>query len=371
MVKKYIYIIIVLIYSIILHACSATPNNLQSSTKIDQQKEEEFTKFTPKYNRFYLPSINKNKLYMTIDDNSKSGMPNKLIEYDSKKNSTKVIFNSKLNSPNMQGQQANKDWLLWLDTDDFGSNSILYVKNLNNDKQKILYQSTGPIDANLYQHYVTWTEIDSAKQVGHIKVYNLKTDKVKVIATVHSYDTGYSVNHMNQGKLVYSDRDENKTNLYVYDLTSEKTVIYPIPHEYISNIRIVGDKVFYTTFPAPNQWYPESYFLVDMRTKNIEPLQLEGVSGDSNNNIGLTSAFEDYMVFQTSTQQVWIYKLQSNGYKKHKLDVSYPFQTLMSEGLDISIICENKGSDARHIMSLAGKDVNNIFSKENITTYNN
>jgi len=174
---------------------------------------------------------------------------------------------------------------------------------------------------------------------------------------------------MNQGKLVYSDGDGNTTNLYLYDLKSGETLVYPIPHKFINNIRIIGNKIFYATFPSPDQWYPESYFIVNMETKDVKPFQLDGIDGDTNNNIGLMYAFQDYMVFQTSTQQVWIYKLQDEGYKKQKLDVSYPFQTSMSEGLDINIICEKKGSDSRYIMSLASKDVNTTFQKLPIEPY--
>lgn len=342
MVKRSLFLSISLICFTILSACNVTKDTSKGISKIEQEKTGIFTKFSPDYNRFYLPSSSNKVMYMTVDDGSKSGMPNKLIEYDYVNKEVKEVFQSKLKSPNMQGQQANKDWILWTDTDEFGSQSILYVKNIHNGKHKKLYETNAPIDANLYQHFVTWTEIDPIKKLGYIKVYDLKNDTVKTIATTNSYDSAYSVSHMNQGKLVYSDGDGNTTNLYLYDLKSGETLVYPIPHKFINNIRIIGNKIFYATFPSPDQWYPESYFIVNMETKDVKPFQLDGIDGDTNNNIGLMYAFQDYMVFQTSTQQVWIYKLQDEGYKKQKLDVSYPFQTSMSEGLDINIICEKK-----------------------------
>lgn len=370
MVKRNISLFTGLICLVILSSCNITKNISKGINKIEQQKIGIFTKFSLDYNRFYLPSSSNEVMYMTVDDNSKSGMPNKLIAYDYVNKETKEVFQSKLKNPNMQGQQANKEWVLWTDTDDFGTQSVLYVKNIHNGKQKKLYETEGPIDANLYQHFVTWTEIDPIKKLAYIKVYDLKNDTVKTVATTHSYDTGYSVSHMNQGKLVYSDGNSNETNLYLYDLKSGETIVYPTPHKFINNIRIVGNKIFYATFPSPDQWYPESYFIVNMETKNVEPFQLDEVHGDSNNNIGLVSAFQDYMVFQTSTQQVWIYKLQDEGYKKQKLNVSQPFQTVMSEGLDINIICEEKEGGSRYIMLLASKDLTNMFQDTTTSPYN-
>ncbi|MEK4503901.1 hypothetical protein [Bacillus sp. FSL R12-0069] len=342
--------------------------------KITEKSAGIFTEFKLPYKNFYMSSTSNGLLYLPVNDKSSSGMPNKLVAYNLSSEEEKTVFDSQLRAPNIQGVQSNKDWLMWIDTNEFGTESILYAENISNKKKNVIYKTNQIIDPFLYENYISWLDIDSEKNIAHVIVYDLKTNTKKVIAELESFNSYSSTLHMNNGKLVYSNSSNGKTSIYVYELESGKISIYPIPHHNIMKLRIVGNKIFYTSFINPENPLPETYFILDMQTKSVFPIFENDIKGTLENSIGLVSAVKDYMVFQTTDQEVWIFKLEDKGYHKLALSTSNIFKVSMSENGDIHLICDNFHStlnnNTQFIKLLPHKIMEQIVQKKEIESYN-
>ncbi|MGE7939877.1 hypothetical protein [Bacillus paramycoides] len=321
-----------------------------------------------------MPSNSENKLYLPVDDKSMSGMPNKLIAYNLSNKKEETVFHSQIKDANVQGVQANEKWLLWIDTDSFGTNSALYVKNLINNQQSNIYTTKKILDPFLYDHYVSWMDIDDENGIGTIVLYDLETNTKKQIATLESYSTYSTTIHMNNNQLVYSNSNEEQTTLYTYNLKNEQVNTYTIPQKYIMKPRIVGNKIFYTSFSSLEKQFPESYYMLDMESKNIEQFLQDDVTGEQSNSIGLVSASKDTMVFQTTDQNIFAYQINNNDYKKTKLKIPNMFKVRMSENRDVNVICDNpnasKKSDMQFIKLISYNELKTKFQHEKLQYFN-
>ncbi|MDA2136751.1 hypothetical protein PDN64_01175 [Bacillus cereus group sp. Bc256] len=358
----------------VLVSCHQTSPSSTHSTANKQDKSNTYSALKINYDTFYMPSNSKNKLYLPVDDKSMSGMPNKLISYNLSNKKEETIFHSQIKDANVQGVQANEKWLLWIDTDSFGTNSVLYVKNLINNQQSNIYTTKKILDPFLYDHYVSWMDIDDENGIGTIVLYDLETNTKKQIATLESYNTYSTTIHMNNNKLVYSNSNGEQTTVYTYNLKNEQVNTYEIPQKYIMKPRIVGNKIFYTSFSSPEKQFPESYYILDMESKNVVPFLQDDITGEQSNSIGLVSASKDYMIFQTTDQKIFAYHINNNEYKKTKLEISNMFKVRMSENRDVTVICDNpnasKKSDLQFIKLIPYNELKNKFQNNRSQYFN-
>lgn len=354
----------------VLISCNQTSPSSTQSTANKQDKSNTYSELKINYETFYMPSSSNNKLYLPVDDKSMSGMPNKLISYNLSNKKEETVFYSEIKDANVQGVQANEKWLLWIDTDSFGTNSVLYVKNLINNQQSNIYTTKKILDPFLYDHYVSWMDIDDENGIGTIVLYDLETNTKKQIATLESYNTYSTTIHMNNNQLVYSNSNGEQTTVYTYNLKNEQVNTYEIPQKYIMKPRIVENKIFYTSFSSPEKQFPESYYILDMESKNVVPFLQDDITGEQSNSIGLVSASKDYMIFQTTDQKIFAYHINNNEYKKTKLEISNIFKVRMSENKDVTVICDNpnasKKSDLQFIKLLPYNELKNKFQNEKL-----
>ncbi len=354
----------------VLISCNQTSPSSTQSTANKQDKSNTYSELKINYETFYMPSSSNNKLYLPVDDKSMSGMPNKLISYNLSNKKEETVFYSEIKDANVQGVQANEKWLLWIDTDSFGTNSVLYVKNLINNQQSNIYTTKKILDPFLYDHYVSWMDIDDENGIGTIVLYDLETNTKKQIATLESYNTYSTTIHMNNNQLVYSNSNGEQTTVYTYNLKNEQVNTYEIPQKYIMKPRIVENKIFYTSFSSPEKQFPESYYILDMESKNVVPFLQDDITGEQSNSIGLVSASKDYMIFQTTDQNIFAYHINNNEYKKTKLEISNIFKVRMSENKDVTVICDNpnasKKSDLQFIKLLPYNELKNKFQNEKL-----
>ncbi|MBY7125761.1 hypothetical protein ILS93_27305 [Bacillus sp. 16GRE42] len=370
MVRSIKTILVLLLCWGVLISCNQTSPSSNQSTANKQDKSNTYSELKINYETFYMPSSSNNKLYLPVDDKSMSGMPNKLLSYNLSNKKEETVFYSEIKDANVQGVQANEKWLLWIDTDSFGTNSVLYVKNLINNQQSNIYTTKKILDPFLYDHYVSWMDIDDENGIGTIVLYDLETNTKKQIATLESYNTYSTTIHMNNNQLVYSNSNGEQTTVYTYNLKNEQVNTYEIPQKYIMKPRIVENKIFYTSFSSPEKQFPESYYILDMESKNVVQFLQDDITGEQSNSIGLVSASKDYMIFQTTDQKIFAYHINNNEYKKTKLEISNIFKVRMSENRDVTIICDNpnasKKSDLQFIKLLPYNELKNKFQNEKL-----
>ncbi|MCQ6531053.1 hypothetical protein [Bacillus mycoides] len=292
-----------------------------------------------------MATTTNNTMYFPVADNSKERLPNKIISYNFSNQTEETIFHSKMgNDANIQGVQANEKWLLWIDTNAVGSKTVIYAKNLSTNEQTEIYKTREIIEPYLYKHYVSWMEIDDQKKNAAIILYDLETNKKIQIATVNSYDTASTALHMNENKLIYTDSTEKQTTIRTYNLENKQINTYVVPQNNILAPRIVGNKIVYVSLSKNEKTTgnpTENYFILDMDSKHVTPLVIEGVDTNKGESIGSLSATTNYWCFTTDDQKIMVYELNKRSYKKIKLDIPHVFQLRMSENGDINIVGDN------------------------------
>ncbi|KMQ16302.1 hypothetical protein [Bacillus mycoides] len=319
---------------------SCTPN--KSNIK---QINSTYPELKINYDTFYMASTSNNKMYLPVADDSKERLPNKILSYNLSNKAEETVFHSKMGSDaNIQGVHVNEKWLLWNDTNAVGSKTVLYGKNLSNNKQNKIHKTNEIIEPYLYKHYVSWMEINDQKKNAAIILYDLETNTQTQIATVNSYDTASTILHMNEDKLIYTNSNEKQTTISIYNLKSKHTSTYLVPQNNVLAPRIVGDKIVYVSLSIDEKntnTQIENYFILDINSKQLTPLSIEGVNNKQGETIGSLSATMNYWAFTTDDQKVWVYQFNKEGYKKIKLDIPNVFQLRMSENGDTNIICDN------------------------------
>ncbi|MDM5431253.1 hypothetical protein [Bacillus mycoides] len=335
---KNLKVISIIICLGILVSCTPNKSNIK-------QINSTYPEFKINYDTFYMASTSNNKMYLPVADNSKERLPNKLLLYNFSNQTEETIFHSEMGSDaNIQGVHVNEKWLLWNDTNAVGSKTVLYGKNLSNNKQTIIHKTNEIIEPYLYKHYVSWMEINDQKKNAAIILYDLETNTQTQIATVNSYDTASTSLHMNEDKLIYTNSNEKQTTISIYNLKNKHTSTYLVPQNNVLAPRIVGDKIVYASLSSDEKnttTQIETYFILDINSKQLTPLSIEGVNNKQGETIGSLSATMNYWAFTTDDQKVWVYQFNKEGYKKIKLDIPNVFQLRMSENGDTNIICDN------------------------------
>ncbi|MEK4962670.1 hypothetical protein MHH47_28450 [Bacillus sp. FSL M7-0110] len=292
-----------------------------------------------------MASTSNSKLYLPVSDDSKERLPNKLLAYNFSNQTEETIFHSKMgDEANIQGVHVNETWLLWMDTNAIGSKTILYTKNLSTNKKYQIHKTNEIIEPYLYKHYVSWMEINEEQKNADIILYDLETNTKMKIDTVNSYDTSSTTLHMNEDKLVYTNSTEKQTIISTYNLKNKNINTYVVPQNNVLAPKIVGNKIVYVSLSNDEKTTGnsiETYFILDMDSKHVTPLSLEGVNIQQGDGIGSMSATMNYWAFRTDNQKIWVYQFNKDNYKKIILDIPNAFQLRMSENGDTNIICDN------------------------------
>ncbi|WP_256869987.1 hypothetical protein [Bacillus sp. CDB3] len=292
-----------------------------------------------------MASTSNNAMYVPVADKSEEGLPNKLLSYNFANKKEEVVFQSKMGgNANIQGVHVNEKWLLWIDTNTVGSKTVIYAKNLSTNEQTEIYKTREIIEPYLYKHYVSWMEIDDEKKNAAIILYDLETNKKMQIATVNSYDTASTTLHMNEDKLIYTDSTENQTTIRTYNLNNKQISTYVVPQNNILAPRIVGNKIVYVSLSNNEKTTgnsTENYFILDMDSRDVTPLVIEGLNTNKGESIGSFSATMNYLSFTINDQKIWVYQLNKGGYKKIKFDIPNVFKLRMSENGDMNIVRDN------------------------------
>ncbi|MBK5491301.1 hypothetical protein JFT95_28810 [Bacillus sp. TH17] len=324
----------------ILVSCSQNKLNIK-----EKEFNSTYTELKMDYENYYMASTSNNKLYLPVSDNSKERLPNKLLAYNFSNQTEETIFHSKMGSEaNIQGVHVNEKWLLWIDTNAIGSKTILYTKNLSNNKENQIHKTNEIIEPYLYKHYVSWMEINEEQKNADIILYDLETNTKTKIDTVKSYDTASTTLHMNEDKLVYTNSTEKQTTISTYSLKNKNINTYVVPQNNVLAPKIVGDKIVYVSLSSDEKTAGnsiENYFILDMDSKHVTPLSIEGVNTQQGDGIGSMSATMNYWAFRTDNQKIWVYQFNRDSYKKITLDIPNVFQLRMSENGDTNIICDN------------------------------
>ncbi|MFF2343588.1 hypothetical protein [Bacillus mycoides] len=114
---------------------------------------------------------------------------------------------------------------------------------------------------------------------------------------------------MNEDKLIYTNSNEKQTTISIYNLKSKHTSTYLVPQNNVLAPRIVGDKIVYVSLSIDEKntnTQIENYFILDINSKQLTPLSIEGVNNKQGETIGSLSATMNYWAFTTDDQSLGV-----------------------------------------------------------------
>ncbi|MCF6097760.1 hypothetical protein L1766_12325 [Thermovorax subterraneus] len=219
------------------------------NTKTLQNKA--ITKIELPYADFATPAVVGERLYVAV--RSKDAQDDKcdlLIERHIKSGQESLIFESKYELGNVQGVKANEKWLVWIDGDVWGSKEDLYVKNLKTGEVKLIH-SRGEKESisvpDLWQDYLVWT-IDSDAtdddRTSEIMLLNLENGQKRKVGTIRNTCFINDFVKVDNGKVIWSDRDERNNYYHVFDIETSKITTYEAPGNIVGRAYLVENKIY-------------------------------------------------------------------------------------------------------------------------------
>jgi hypothetical protein len=250
-VKKY-SLIFLLSVLLLQTGCSGVSSSQSSKEvlKVDVSKTDKVKKYTYlrfPYNTVQEPVLLGDDLYMAANVNDSPSITNQILKYNLKTKKTTKIFESQFEVSSIHTVIGNQDWLVWVDSDDFGVRNRMWAKNLKTGETQVLSESKDDLvtfdSPALYQDYVAWTYVDEKKETT-VRLVNLKTQENKVVHCLQTYSLANAFLHMNQGKLVWSDEINKVPHYMVYDLSTKQVQSYKAPGYFPGYVQLVGDQIF-------------------------------------------------------------------------------------------------------------------------------
>lgn len=233
------------------------------------------------------PQIIGDEIYICVNDHSKS-MANKLISYNIKTSKISTIFESKYEKPSLQRAMCNKDWLIWLDSNDFGSECTIYSKNIHTGEIRAIYKYKDKdgkavlVSPYLYNNYVAWVQYDNG--IFTVSLYNLDTNSRKTVGTLNKCSFYNSFVYMNDNTLLWTDCINDSGVYCLYDLTSGKLTTIKAPYKYPGYAKLAKNKIYSINFDNYSSWRSQSFGVYDISNKTYKKLSNEYINMFSINN---------------------------------------------------------------------------------------
>jgi hypothetical protein len=291
------------------------------AAKGGEEKEKKYTHLRLPYDLIREPVLIGDDLYMAINENSPS-ITNTIIKYNLKTKKTTKIFTSQFEDASINTIVGNQDWLVWVDSNAYGTKNKMWAKNLNTGTTQVLSESEDELITldcpYLYQDYVAWTHVDEKKKSA-VHLINLKTNEEKVVHHLHDYSLINAFVQMNNGKLVWSDEMGQVPYYMVYDLNTKQTKSYKAPGYYPGYVQLVGDQIF--SINATDHFMDASLAWTGMfDTKTGKSTKLENHFVD-----GLTG-FGNYIVYASndikdSKDKLKVFKVKEGTLKRVVVDI--------------------------------------------------
>ncbi|MGC4377288.1 hypothetical protein WD019_10170 [Fictibacillus sp. Mic-4] len=125
----------------------------------------------------------KDDIYMSIDENSKSKLGNKIVHYNLKTKKKTILFTSNFDNSSVQGIKVNNKWVTWIDADDYGEQRNIYAMNKRTREIKRITNHNQTVVngfPSLSGHYLSWIYYDKNKKRSYVMLRDLYKKKIKL-----------------------------------------------------------------------------------------------------------------------------------------------------------------------------------------------
>lgn len=246
---------------------------------------------------------NGNIVYMSVADNSPSGLNNKIVQYNRKTQKYTTIFESHFKNPSVQGIEINDHWMVWVDCDEWGNYVNPFVMNLNTKEIQPLAKENDDNFLNdfpvLIGNYVAWIQKDVQKDKASIMVKNLQTNEIESIYDLNTYTFRNMLLSATDEKLLFTDEKNNLGYVYLYDVKSKKLKEIKSPYEQIGWARLINNQQWvYLTFEEDSSDNQHLIFYDSLSNSTQEVLSNKDIwflDKDTKNQVYLRYAESEYL----------------------------------------------------------------------------
>ncbi|MEK5393409.1 hypothetical protein NSQ59_24175 [Margalitia sp. FSL K6-0131] len=284
MKKKYLVlslsILTAVIISYFLFDVFETKNKNTSSQATNLSKGSKSSTIIDKNNniKIKIPSseifsynIYKDIIYMSIDENSKSKLGNKIIQYNIKTKRKSNLFTTKFESSSVQGIKANNNWVTWVDADDYGEQKNIYAMNTNTRKiTAITNEHDTTIDNGfpaLRDHYLSWIYYDKNKNKSYVMLRDLNKKTNKNIFILETFGPENSRVSFVNNKILFTDQKKGVSYCYIYNISNQTLQTFKVPYENIGMATILNDHQFLYLRFYSDRYFDNKVVLYDIRRK--------------------------------------------------------------------------------------------------------
>ncbi|WP_241503573.1 hypothetical protein [Bacillus safensis] len=248
--RKNFYIFMILLGAVtILYLGGCSQKQTASEDhKIDFKIEDKELGHTTTLNYIVTNSVSAigDRLFLSVDDHSPSKMANKVVEFNRKTQKSKTLFTTTFKRSSIQALKANKDWVVWIDSDEEGGQMNYYAMNIRTQEiESIKKNNTSETlsdTLDLIDHRAVWVSHDEEKDATHIYMKDLKKKQTKKLFKLDSMINAHLSFH--DDNLLFFNKDNGKQQAYIYNLTTESLKKIPLNQHLISNGQLINDHQF-------------------------------------------------------------------------------------------------------------------------------
>ncbi len=245
---SYIFMILLCTITILYLSGCSQKKTASEDNKINFKIEDNELGQTTTLNYIVTNSVSAigHHLFLSVDDHSPSKMANKVIEFNRKTQKSKILFTTTFKRSSIQALKANKDWVVWIDSDEEGGQMNYYAMNIRTQEiESIKKNNTSETLSDtleLTNHRAVWVSHDEEKDETHIYMKDLKKKQTKKLFKLDSMNNAHlSVHHDN---VLFFNKDNGMQQAYIYNLTTESLKKVPLNQHLISNGQLINDHQF-------------------------------------------------------------------------------------------------------------------------------
>ncbi|OLP65438.1 hypothetical protein BACPU_15260 [Bacillus pumilus] len=224
------------------------------------------------------------RLFFSVDDQSLSMKANKVVEFNRKTQKSKTLFTTTFERSSIQEVKANKDWVVWIDSDEFGGQMNYYAMNIKTQKIELFKQMD---DSELLSDTleltgdrVVWVTHHEKKGETHIFMRDLSNKQTKKLFKLKSMANSHL--SVYQDKLLFFDEKNGKMQAYIYNFTTEDLKEIMLNQTLIGNQYLINDHqfVYEKSFTdSEGAVHKSQLFFYDVNTKQTKPLSKKDMDG--------------------------------------------------------------------------------------------
>ncbi|MFS0654751.1 hypothetical protein [Bacillus sp. 179-C3.3 HS] len=274
--RKYMILLFSIGVTLSLYGCNQkeTASNKQIQMTIEDKVLDQTTQLN--YQGIHAVSANDDSVFLSVDDHSPSEMPNKVVEFNRKTQKNKTLFTTTFDHPFIQEVKSNKDWVVWIDSDQFGGQMNYYAMNIKTQKIELIKQMDDSelldVTLELTGHRVVWVTHHKEKDEAHIFMRDLSKKQTKKLFKLTK---DYSHLSVYEDKLLFFNQKNEKMHAYIYNFTTEELQEVNLNHDLISDGKLLNDHQFLyekSFTDSEGAIYQSQLLFYDMKTKQTKPI---------------------------------------------------------------------------------------------------